>query len=242
VRREARFPDTRWSLISDARATDDRTRERALSELCGLYWYPVYAFARSRGCSPPHAEDMTQDLFLKFLSRDSFRTAQKDKGKLRTYLLTSMTRLLANEARRAGAAKRSSEKFAVPIGREDAELRLAAEAQWTEAEAPDRQFDRRWAEAMLQEVEKRLEREHEASGKLEVFAALKPFIAGDGSGAGYAEVGESLGMSEGAVKVAVHRLRKRFRMVLSDEIAQTVSDPDEVEEELRHLCAALAGS
>lgn len=240
LRRDVRFPDTRWSLISGARATDDQARERALSELCRLYWFPVYAFARSRGCSPHQAEDLTQDLFVKFLSNDSFRNASKEKGKLRSYLLTAMANVMANEARRAGAAKRAPERFAVPIERDSAEVRLAREGAWTTSATPDQQFDRRWAEELLRQVERRIEREQEETGKGEQFQALKQFIAGGGGGAGYAEAALRLGMSEGAVKVAVHRLRKRFKIVLRDEIAQTVAGPDEVDEELRHLYAALA--
>jgi RNA polymerase sigma-70 factor (ECF subfamily) len=237
-----RFPDTRWSLISGARAADDEARERALSELCRLYWFPVYAFARSRGCSPHQAEDLTQDLFLKFLSNDSFRSATREKGKLRTYLLTAMTNVMANDARRSNAAKRAPEKLAVPIERESAEGRLAREGAWTRTVTPDQQFDRRWAEAVLRQVERRIELEQEKAGKGELFEALKRFLAGTGGGADYAQVAGALGMSEGAVKVAVHRLRKRFKLVLRDEIAQTVADPDEVDEELRHLYAALSGA
>ncbi len=239
LRRDVRFPDTRWSLIADARDSDEGARQRALSELCRLYWYPVYAFARSRGCSPHHAEDMTQNLFLKFLSHESFGSADPDRGKLRTFLLTSMSRLLSNEARRANAAKRSAEKLAVPIERDNAEARLEVESAWTSSVTPDRQFDRRWAEAVLREVEERLAREHEAAGKKELFAALKGYIPGDSGGPSYAETGATLGISEGAVKVAVHRLRKRFKMVLREEIAQTVNGPELVDEELQHLRAAL---
>lgn len=239
LRRDVRFPDTRWSLIADARDSDEGARQRALSELCRLYWYPVYAFARSRGCSPHHAEDMTQNLFLKFLRHESFGSADPDRGKLRTYLLTAMSRLLANEARRAGAAKRSAEQMAVLIERDDAEARLEVESSWTSSVTPDCQFDRRWAEAILREVEERLAREHEAAGKAGLFAALKQYIPGDTGGPGYAETGAALGMTEGAVKVAVHRLRKRFKMVLREEIAQTVNDPELVDEELQHLRAAL---
>jgi len=241
LRREVRFPDTRWSLISDARATDAGARQRAVSELCRLYWYPVYAFARSRGCDPHQAEDRTQDLFLKFLRHDSFRGADQEKGKLRTYLLTAMSRLLTNEARRAKAAKRFPEQLAVPIERNGAEERLEGESAWTASATPAQQFDRRWAESILREVEMRLLREHEAAGKGELFAALKQFVPGGGGGKSYAEIGATLGISEGAVKVAVHRLRKRFKMVLHDEIEQTVNDPALVEEELRDLRAALVG-
>jgi len=241
ARRESRFPETRWSLISSARATDDGTRQRAISELCRLYWYPVYGFARSRGCSPHQAEDMTQELFLKFLRQESFGGADRDKGRLRTYLLTSMSRVLANEARRVSAAKRGPEQFAVPIERDGAEMRLERESAWIAVATPAQQFDRRWAEAILREVEVRLAREHETAGKGELFAALKQYIPGDGGAKSYAETAMALGMSEGAVKVAVHRLRKRFKMVLRDEIEQTVADPSMVDEELRDLRAALAG-
>ncbi len=231
-----RFPDTRWSLVSELRRGGD-ARERALSDLCRVYWFPIYAFARGKGCDQHLAEDLTQDLFAKFLSHDSFAAADPGRGKMRTFLLTAMSRLMASDARRRGVAKRAPERTAISIERDLAEEMLQSGAAEL---SPEEDFDRRWGEAILREVESKLAGEHERRGKAAQFAALKPYLLPGAGDEGYAGEAASLGMSEGAVKVAVFRLRQRFRTLMREEVEQTLTAEEDVDDELRHLYAALA--
>lgn len=233
-----RFPDTRWSLVSDVKRGGD-ARERALADLCRVYWFPIYAFARGKGCDSHLAEDLTQELFVKFLSHDSFADADPQRGKMRTYLLTSMSRLMASDARRRTMAKRAPERTAISIERDLAEHMLGGDSH-SQSLSPEDDFDRRWAEAILREVEKRLAEEHAARGKAEQFDLLKPYLlpgAGDG---GYPGIAEKLGLSDGALKVAMFRLRQRFKTLVREEVEQTVTASEDADEELRHLYASLA--
>jgi RNA polymerase sigma-70 factor (ECF subfamily) len=231
-----RFPDTRWSLVSDVQH-GGAARERALADLCRVYWFPIYAFARARGCDSHMAEDLTQDLFLKFLSHDSFAAANRERGRMRTFLLTSMSRLMASDARRRTMAKRNPERTAISIERDLAEGMLGAESG---SLSPEDDFDRRWAEAILREVEKRLAEEHATRGKSEQFEALKPYLLPGAGDEGYPGIAERLGISDGALKVAVFRLRQRFKTLIREEVEQTVTASEDADEELRHLYASLA--
>lgn len=230
-----RFPETRWSLVSDVRHGGE-ARERALADLCRVYWFPIYAFARGRGCDVHLAEDLTQELFLKFLKHDSFAAADRGRGRMRTFLLTSMSRLMASDARRRTTSKRAPEMGALSIERDLAEEMLSGR---TSDLTPEEDFDRTWAEAILREVEKRLEAEHEARGKAEQFTVLKAYILPISGNEGYPGVAGRLGLSEGAVNVAIFRLRQRFRLLMREEVEQTLSDTEDTDEELRHLYAAL---
>ena len=230
-----RFPDTRWSLVSDVRHGGE-VRERALADLCRVYWFPIYAFARGRGCDSHLAEDLTQELFMKFLKHDSFAAADRSRGRMRTFLLTSMSRLMASDARRRTASKRAPELKALSIERDLAEEMLSGR---TSNLTPEEDFDRTWAEAILREVEKRLEAEHAARGKSEQFAVLKTYLLPISGNEGYPGVAERLDMSEGAVNVAIFRLRKRFQQLMRKEVEQTLSDVEDTDEELRHLYSAL---
>lgn len=239
IPRRAGFPDTRWSLVSDVRNADTEFRDRALAELCRIYWFPLYAFARAKGCDPSLAEDLTQDLFLKLIARDSFEAARPERGRLRNYLLTAMNRTMANDARRRSAAKRRAEHGALSIERDAAEERLAATVV-APGTNPEEEFDRRWIEAVLAEVERRLGREYDAKGSATTFEKLQPFLLPGGDPGSYDGVATELGMSVGAVKVAVFRMRKRFRSLLRAEIAETVNGDESVDDELRHLLQVLA--
>jgi RNA polymerase sigma factor (sigma-70 family) len=230
-----RFPDTRWSLVSDVQHGGE-ARERALADLCRIYWFPIYAFARRRGCNKNLAEDLTQDLFLKFLKHDSFASADRDRGRMRTFLLTSMSRLMASDARRRAVSKRAPEMAALSFERDLAEGMLGAQ---TSDLSPEEDFDRRWAEAILREVEQRLAAEHAARAKSEQFEVLKTYLLPTSGDDGYPGVAARLGLSEGAVNVAVFRLRQRFRALMREEVEQTLGDAEDTDEELRHLYAAM---
>jgi RNA polymerase sigma-70 factor (ECF subfamily) len=211
-------------------------RERALEDLCRIYWLPIYAFARRRGCDKNLAEDLTQDLFLKFLKHDSFASADRGRGRMRTFLLTSMSRLMSSDARRRTMSKRAPEMVALSFEQDLAEGMLGAQASGL---SPEEDFDRLWAEAILREVEKRLAAEHAARGKAEQFEVLKAYLLPISGGDGYPGVAAQLGLSEGAVNVAVFRLRQRFRTLMREEVEQTLSDAEDADEELRHLYVAL---
>jgi RNA polymerase sigma factor (sigma-70 family) len=236
--KSGRFPDTRWSLISAVRDGNSHMRERALADLCRIYWIPIYAFARRRGCDIPLAEDLTQDLFVKFLSRNSFEGAKRDLGRLRTYLLTSMTRLMASDACRNSAKKRNPQEQPLSIERDFAEGIISATPAGSAQ--PEEDFDRHWAQAMLREVESRLEKEYSARSNQAQFNVLKKYLLAIPRQGGYGECATDLGISEGAIKVAVFRMRKRFKALLRDEVAQTVTDHESVEDELKHLQSSLA--
>jgi RNA polymerase sigma-70 factor (ECF subfamily) len=238
-RSDPRFPDTRWSLISHVKSGETEERDRALSELCRIYWFPLYAFARGKGCDPRLSEDLTQDLFARLLSNNSFEAARKDRGRLRNYLLTAMNRTMANDARKRSALKRAPEGCMISIERDRAEEWLAP-GPGAGGFSPEEEFDRRWAQALLQEVESRLKSEYENSGNGPLFGVLSRFLLPGVAEDGYDEVAEELGMKTGAVKVAVFRMRKRFKALLRSEIFHTVTEHTSVEDELHHLYAALA--
>jgi RNA polymerase sigma-70 factor (ECF subfamily) len=232
------FPLTRWDLISAVRGSDGDARSRALAELCDLYWYPVYCYARKRGYRAPEAEDFTQELFYRLLKGDRFASMDRGLGSVRSYLLTCVSRLFAEDWR-----KRRPESLpdTVRIDAALAERRYQNEPHTDES--PEKLFDRRWALALLQEVETRLGHEYAGRGKGEAFQALKPFISGKrrGDGDSYAEVARMLGTTEGNVKVQVNRMRDRFRELVRSEVAGTLSTRADVDSELRHLYSALSG-
>jgi RNA polymerase sigma-70 factor (ECF subfamily) len=232
-----RFLTTRWSLVAAARDADSPEARTALAELCEAYWYPLYAFVRRQGHSMEDAHDLTQEFFARLLEKDYLGEADRQKGKFRSFLLACCKHFLANEHDRAKALKRGG---GVAIRSLDCG---AAESRYSREPAhdltPERLFERRWALVLLQNVFTRLRQEHEQAGKLKLFEQLKPFLAGDGPALRYAQAGQALGLTTGAVKVAVHRLRHRYRELVYEEIARTVDDPALVEAEIRDLFAAL---
>lgn len=229
------FPATRWTLILDLRSGDARSAGRALEELCRLYWYPVYAFIRRQGAGAEDAEDLTQGFFARLLERGDFLTAEQEKGKLRSFLLTGVKNFMVQDWRHRTAEKRGGKAPALSL--DAAENRYALER--ADDLSPDAVFDRRWALDTLEESLRRLEREYAESGKAELFAAFQPYISARPQGAAYEAIGPRFQMTAGAVQVAVHRLRQRFRKNLEAVVAETVSAPDEVDGELRHLLALL---
>ena len=233
------FATTHWSVIVNARAADSSVAREALEKLCKTYWYPLYAFVRRQGRGPHDAQVLTQEFFARLLEKNYLGDVHRERGKFRSFLLASMNHFLANEWDRARAQKRGGSHPHVPIDTQSAETRYGLEP--AHDQTPEKLFERRWALTLLDNVLTRLREEFVTSGKTEQFDQLKVALTADKRAIPYAELGTRLGMSQGAVKVAVHRLRARYREVLRAEIANTVSSPADVEEEIRHLFAALAG-
>ncbi len=211
--------------------------EEALAALCEIYWYPLYAFLRSRGRSPEDAQDLTQSFFARLLEKNAIRHADPTRGRFRAFLLSSLKNFASNERDREQADKRGGGVRMLSLEFDAAEDRLQLEVPTDET--PERVFDRRWALTLLNRVFSRLEAQAGRGEKAQQFGRLKPYLTGDAPQLSYAETGALLEMSEGAVKVAVHRLRRQFRDLVHDEIAQTVSSPEEVDDELRHLWSAV---
>ena len=209
----------------------DRGRE-ALAELCQIYWPPVYAFIRGRGHGREDAEDLTQGLFESLLERESFASADPEKGKMRSFLRVAAKRYVINQSERGRAAKRGGGILPVPLEGDELEARLADGS----AEDPERAFDRRWALTLLEKVLDDLGSEYHELGKGEVFEALRPALsAEDGARMSSAEAAVVLGITDGAARVAIYRLRKRYRELLRTAIAQTVEHESEIDGEIRYL-------
>ena len=227
------FSATRWSLVLAA-AGDAET---ALAALCRAYWFPLYAFVRRQGNSPHDAEDLTQGFFAHLLGKGALAHVDRAKGRFRTFLLASLKHFLADERDRANAQKRGGRQTAISLDACAAEERYALEPR--DELSPDKLFDRRWALAVIEQALVRLGAEYAASGKGALFAALQPQLTAPGTARPYAEIGVQFFMNEGAVKIAVHRLRQRSGAALRAEIAETVGTAEEVDAELRHLLDAL---
>ena len=234
---DGHFRTTHWSVVARAGQVDTAEREMALGQLCRAYWYPLYAYIRWRGHRPHDAEDLTQGFFEKLLDKNYLTAAEQEKGKFRTFLLTALKRFLANEWDRQHAQKRGGFAPILSIDQERAEARLQAEPVCHGS--PDLLFDQQWATALLDEVMSRLQGEYLATGRGLLFEELRACLVRDRLTAPYADIGARLGLSEAAVKMAVQRLRIRYRQLLRDEIGRTVSSPQEVEEEIRHLFATF---
>ena len=235
---KACFVTTRWSVVLTAGRNDTTRAQEALSRLCETYWYPLYAYVRRRGHSPEDAQDLTQEFFARLLEHHWVGNADRSKGRFRTFLLTALSRFLANEWDRAQSQKRGGGVAALSLDAIVAEQRYQSEA--AQIMAPDRLYDRQWAMTLLDRALNQLGAEHEQSGKAAEFGFLSQFLTAERGAIPYETVAVQLGVSETAARQAVHRLRKRFREVFRDEIAQTVAAPDGVEEEIHHLLAALA--
>ena len=209
----------------------------ALAQLCSTYWFPLYVFIRREGHTPEDAQDLTQEFFALFLARDDLRAVSSDKGKFRSFLLASVKHFLANAWDHAHAAKRGGQRFLVPWNDELAESHYstAVPVNLSSEEA----YERQWTLALLDRVLVRLRDEYTAAGKGALFAAIQGYLSANQSPGSYGEVAERSGLSEGAVRVAVHRLRRRYGQMLRAEIAPTVASPEEIDAELRHLLAII---
>jgi RNA polymerase sigma factor (sigma-70 family) len=237
-RRNERFTATHWSVVLVAQGSNSSRARAALEALYRAYWYPLYAFARRMGQSPPDAEDAVQGFFTVCLEKNYLAAADETKGRFRSFLLLALKRFLANEREKSRAEKRGGGEKPIALDGLTAEARYALEP--AEHLSADKLFERRWALTLLEQVLSRLREEQAAAGQGEAFEQLKEFLLAGGRGTPYAELAVRLGTSEGAVKVAVHRLRQRYRELLEEEIANTVTSPEEAEEERRYLLAVLS--
>ncbi len=231
----AGFPTTRWTLViaaADAQGTEARA---ALVSLCEHYWYPLYAYVRRRGYPADQAQDLTQEFFVRVLEGRYLDRADRDKGRFRAFMLTSLKFFLADEVDRNRAQKRGGGAV-LSLEMTSGEERYQREPALHET--PERIFERRWALSVLEVVVDKLRDEFAQHGRLDQFNRLKVFLL-DQADAPYAALARDMGTSEGALKVAIHRLRKRYRDLFRQEIAETVADPADVESELRYLAAAL---
>ncbi len=237
--RGERFATTHWSMVVSAGVGRSPDAARALAALCENYWFPLYAFVRRAGYSAEDAQDLTQEFFARLLARNFLADADRQRGRFRSFLLGAMKHFLAKEERRQGAQKRGGHRPMLSLDFCSGEDRYSL-IEPVDNLTPERLYEKRWALALLDLVLKGLREEFRAEGKLEWFDRLKPFLAGGTTKPAYLEVAEELGMSEGAVKVAVHRLRRRYRKLLKEEIARTVVDPETLDDEPRELLAALS--
>lgn len=231
------FATTEWSLVLAAgEPRSDEGREE-LAELCGGYWYPLYAFVRRRGYEPAEAKDLTQGFFAILLEKNYVAAADRERGKFRTFLLASLKNYLANEWDRRRAVKRGGETRTISLELAAAEGRYRDEP--ADETTPEEIFDSRWATVQLDRALASLEEEMGAAGHARRFAALRPFLTGEDDGISYRQVANRLGISEGAVRVAIHRLRKRFGEFLRQEVARTVTGAAQIDEEVRYLLSAV---
>ncbi|MCZ7641052.1 MAG: sigma-70 family RNA polymerase sigma factor [Verrucomicrobia bacterium] len=234
------FTTTHWSVVLAAGRGDSPAAQQALERLCRTYWYPLYAFVRRQGPGPEEAQDLTQEFFARFLAKDYLGLADPARGRFRTFLLTSLKHFLAEAHRHATRLKRGGGQSVVSWDGLTPEQRYLAEPQHeTTAETL---YEQRWALTLLETALARLGAELAAAGKERLFTELKGQLWGEPGTMSYAELAAGLGLSEGALKVTVHRLRQRFRELLREEVAQTVANPAEVDAELRHLVAVVRRS
>jgi RNA polymerase sigma factor (sigma-70 family) len=236
--RDGRFMTTHWSLVLRASGRNGPDSSEALASLCELYWYPAYAFVRRTGYSADQSADLTQEFFTHMLEKSSFDHVTPDAGRFRSFLLACLRHFLSNERDRAQALKRQDHRPPMPMEISTAEGRYVLEPR--DELTPERIFERRYALAILERALASLRDEQAAGGKERSFEMLKGFLTGDSAGISYAAVARSLGSTEGATKVAVHRLRRRFRDFLMEQVAATVDDPSEVREEIRYLLRAVS--
>jgi RNA polymerase sigma factor (sigma-70 family) len=233
-----RFLTTRWSVILNAQRDTSPDARRALEMFCRVYWYPVYAYLRRAGQAPHDAEDLTQEFFARLLEKDWLLAATPEKGRFRTFLLVALKRFVAKEWHRSNAQKRGGAQPHLPLETADAERRYAGEP--VEALAADEIYERRWAMTLLDQTLDELSTEFARAGKTADFECLKRWLTADRGQIPYGQLATQLQTSEGAARVAVHRLRKRFRQLFREAIAHTVAEGENVDEEIRHLVGVLS--
>jgi len=231
------FDTTRWSLVVAAGGDDSAAARDALSELCEAYWYPLYAYLRRRGVPAEDARDVTQSFLASLIERQDLRNVRQERGRFRAFLLASLQHFLANDAARQRTAKRGGGMRVLSLESDEAEGRYRLEPAG--GATPEALYERRWALMIIERVLARLRDEWSAEDRGREFEALKACLLGEGPEGGYASVASALGTSEGALKVAVHRLRRRFQTELKRDIGETVADPADVDDEIRYLIRAL---
>ena len=231
------FTTTRWTLVLEAADTRSPHGREALEDLCECYWYPLYVYVRRRGYGSEEAQDLTQGFFAQFLAKGYIKAADPQRGKFRSFLLSSLQNYLANEWDRARAKKRGGGRIPISLDFEKGEERYHVEP--ADDISPDKVYEQRWALALIDRTLERLAAAMEQAGQSQRFNSLQPFLTGETTGTRYRSVAARLGMTEGAVKVAVHRLRQRFGVLLREEVGQTVADSGQVDEEIRYLLSVL---
>jgi RNA polymerase sigma factor (sigma-70 family) len=231
------FDTTHWSVVLVAGRSDSAQANAALAKLCQTYWHPLYCYIRQSGHSPENAKDLTQGFFARLIEKDYLEAIDPEKGKFRTFLLIAVKRFLANEWDRANRQKRGGGHELLSLDEQDAEARYLIEP--VDDNTPEKLFELSWATALLEQVMRCLAAEMAAEGKEKLFLELKVFLSGDKAGTSYPEIAGRLEMSEGTLRVNIHRFRQRYREVLRREIAHTVDTPGAVDDEIRRLFAAL---
>ena len=231
------FATTRWSVVVAAGQGDTVGSHEALTHLCQTYWYPLYAYARRHGCPPQDAQDMTQEFFARLLEGNWLAKADRQRGRFRSFLLASMKHFMANEWNKAHALKRGGHQPVLSLDDHCAEERYRLEPP--DKNTPESLYERGWALSMLNDVLMRLEQEYDRDGKSEWMQAMRPALTDDPIS--YGDIADKLGMTETAARVAVHRLRQRYRRLIRAEVASTVVSPQDIDEEMHHLFRVLAG-
>jgi RNA polymerase sigma factor (sigma-70 family) len=232
------FATTHWSVVLAAGQGQSDPAQRALETLCHAYWYPIYAYVRRKGYRPEEAQDLTQEFFAQLIAKDHFRLVDRSKGKFRGFLLATLDYFLAREWTRAHRQKRGGQFTFISMDQQPPEERYQLEP--ADFETPETNFLRQWALTVLKQAMNALQKECEANDKALLFQEAKNLVSGERHGAAYAQISENLKMTEGAVRVAVHRLRQRYGELLRWEIAHTVASEEEVDEELRYLFQVLS--
>lgn len=236
--RAAEFATTHWSVVLAAGKLCSPNADAALGKLCRNYWYPLYAFTRRQGYSPHDAQDLTQGFFAQLLGKNYLGRADPKRGRFRSFLLASLKHYLANEWDRQHAAKRGGAERQVVFTEDEAEYRYLHECSGQAS--PETLYDREWALTILDAALARLHDEFAAANKAALFDHLKQWLSGENPALKYTDLGLQLGLSEGAVKVTIHRMRKRFRELIRLEISQTLGDADQLDDEMRHLLSVLS--
>lgn len=238
-KRNATFATTHWSVVLRAGNLESPQAAEALQDLCRAYWYPLYAFVRAHGYGPDEAEDLTQGFFERLLEKNLIHQANRDRGRFRSFLLTLLKHYVANEWKRVHREKRAGRLGVISFDQMDAEERYRWEP--VETATPESIYERRWTLTLMNHVLSRLRREYRACEKEALFDRLKSTLLGENGARTYSALGAECNMTEGAVTMAVHRLRLRYRELLLEEICHTVAEPSEVEDEIHHMIATLTG-
>ena len=232
------FATTHWSVVLAAGQGDSAPAQRALETLCRAYWYPIYVYVRRKGHGPDEAQDLTQEFFSQLIAKEHLLLADREKGKFRTFLLAMLDYFLAREWRRAHRQKRGGQFVFISLDQQLPEERYCLEP--TDTDTPEKKFQRHWALTVLEQAMNALERECQSNGKRALFWETKELLSSERDAPAYAEIAQRLHMGEGATRMAVHRLRRRYGELLRYEIAQTVSRPEEIEDEMRYLLSVLS--
>ena len=232
------FATTHWTVVLAAGKRSTPQADQALEQLCRTYWFPLYAYVRRRGYAKEDAEDLTQAFFTRFLAKNYLAGLSAERGRFRAFLLASLKHFLINDWKKSQRQKRGGGAAPLPLDWQTADTKFQVAAR--NELGPDKAFDREWALALLAKVIERLQQECEADGKGKLFDQLKIFLTAGKDESSHAAAARKLGMEEGAVRVAVHRLRKRYRHLLRSEIGQTLTDQADVDEEMRALFGAFS--